>query len=129
MKKLLTRITTITFTAVALMLNVSCKEEEPSLTVSPSLSYITFSADGASVTGPDGTPVVPIFTVTTNQKPLNVRPNQEWVKVVDESDNGFTLSVNEVSGVTAPTSAIVTVTAGSAVGVTIMVNQLACAPL
>ena len=111
---------------VALVLVMSCKSKDdepaPTLTITPWVTDVVFSADGSTLTSSGGE-VIPsrTFTVNTNQKDWNVLPpSQSWVQV-SKSGNSFTLSAATQTSATAPVAAEVTVTAGTAsvkIGVT-----------
>ena len=114
------------------MFHWSCNDEQedgdslPVLSVTPSVTKVVFSADGASATS-DGSLFNPRFTVETNHKIWYAKSNMPWVEVFRPSNlsNYFTISVMPVTG-RAPEAAEVTVTAGEAT-VKIVVQQLSAA--
>ena len=110
---------------VLMMLSVSCNPEkvDATLSVTPSVTEIKFSADGKTVTAGEN-PVTPEFTVETNQGKWEVELSEKdsWLKV-NKSGNGFTLSADENTAPTEKTPITVTVTAGTADPVKIKVGQ------
>ena len=119
MKNKFFKFSAVALTAALMAISVSCKEdkEDPTLAVTPWDREVVFEADGTTAN-----PTT--FTVTTNQSEWDAQPIPTWVKV-NKSGNTFTLSAAEVTGTTAPPDAKVTVTAGSATPIEIVVKQKA----
>ncbi|MDR3093256.1 MAG: hypothetical protein LBU62_01255 [Bacteroidales bacterium] len=111
--------------AVCVFVAMSCKDDkpenvEPVLSISPPQQReVSFTADGT----PNGNAV---FTVTTNQSMWNAAPNQgqTWCTVT-KTATSFTVQAAENTATTERTLATVTVTAGSAAPVVIIVTQAA----
>ena len=122
-----TRIVRLFLSAVAsvtILFTVSCTpEENPALTVKPSVSEMKFSADGKTVTA-GGNEMTPEFTVETNQAKWEVALSEKdsWLKV-SETTSGFKLSADENTAAEDRTPITVTVKAGKASPVTIKVTQ------
>ena len=114
------------------ILTYSCQKDEkivtdePSLSVSPEVTAIRFSADGQTAFNGQEQ-ISPSFIVTTNLESWNVEVSPEeavWCHAEQTSDGrGFTVSadVNELKE--SPVAATVTVTAGDAEPVVITVTQ------
>ena len=120
----------VALTIAAIALNASCKgdgEEEPILSVSPSVTDIVFSATGTSAATGDGTPLESLtFGVTTNHNSweVSVTPSNSWLSATKTSAGyGFSLAAAVNNAATPPAPAVVTVTAGNAPQVTINVTQ------
>ena len=110
----------------------SCNQENEeqggvsTLSVTPSMTEILFAADGASATS-GGATVEPVFTVETDCRNWSVASNKAWVSVlrVSRLSDYFSLSVRPATGLIAPETAEVTVTAGDATPIVITVRQQA----
>ncbi|GHV43491.1 hypothetical protein FACS1894180_2730 [Bacteroidia bacterium] len=93
----------------------------PTLSLTPAeQTEVQFAADGTA----DGNVA---FTVTTNQTSWDAVSDQTWV-TVEKTATGFTLVAAENTALTAPETATVTVTAGTATSVVLTVTQAAAAP-
>ena len=129
MKKQFIQLAAITLTAATMAMNLSCKddkEENPTLSVTPTVKDILFAANGKSATS-GGSTTSTTFTVETNQDKWEVNRDKDWVHITT-SGNQFAITADEVTVTTAPEDAVVTVSAGKATPVTISVRQLAVAP-
>ena len=129
MKKQIIRISAIMLTTSAMTLNMTCKEDNPELSISPSPPSIVFEADGKNAKMYGDIPIPQFFEVKTNQKSWEASSNQGWLKVIDDvASNSFSLEAEENTGILPSASARVTVSAGKAEPVTFIVQQKANAP-
>ena len=126
MKKQFIQILAVILTAVVAAVNLSCNDEEetPFLRISPSTSIIELAASGKTLAGSSFTPM---FTIETNQRGWTATSDKDWVHI-NESTNSFTVTADEVTGITSPAAAQITVKAGNAEMVVIEVRQSAQAP-
>ena len=92
---------------------------EPTLSITPSVTSIQFSATGAVATS-DGNTITPTFTVETNQSTWEVSSSAPAWLTATKSETGFTLTAT--ANTSSDRTATVTVSAGTA-SVTINVQQ------
>ena len=122
----------IALTAAVMVSSMSCKDKpevqpEPTLSVTPSVTDIVFSADGRTATV-NGTDFTPLFKVETNQSLWDVSAgNCTWLTITRLPGSQFSVTAKNNTALTSPAPAEITVTAGDAKSVKIRVQQLSAA--
>lgn len=117
MKKQISKLVIVALTGATMALNMSCKDEEPTLSVTPDIREVVFNSDGTASTTE--------FKLTTNQSVWNVTSDQTWLTVtIDKAEKSFVLSAVPRTQSTPPEPAIVSVRAGSVEPIRINVSQL-----
>jgi hypothetical protein len=75
------------FSAVALIAAmafvVSCKDDDPTLSVDPVVTDAEFTANGLTLNS-GGSAISATFTVATNQGDWNAESNQQWLQVTNK---------------------------------------------
>ena len=122
------KLSAVALTVAAVAWFGACNgDEDPGLSIDPSVEEIVFEASGMALVGGGTT----TFSVSTNQGEWKVESSQtSWLTATpNKTANTFTLTAQpNPSAISSPTAATVTVTAGSATPVTIRVTQLSAAP-
>ena len=116
MKNQISKLAIVALTGAMMAWNISCKDEDPTLSVDPDVKEVAFKSDGTATTT--------TFTVKTNQSPWKVASNKPWLTATpNEANNTFVLSAGRNTTTSPREEATVTVSAGSATPVQIKVSQ------
>ena len=113
--------TPTSFIVTIIVQQLKIPAEAPTLSITPSVANIQFSATGNVATS-NGTPITPTFTVETNQSEWDVNSSAPTWLTATKSETGFTLTAAE-NNLPSDRTATVTVSAAGATNVIINVSQ------